>query len=87
VPLDEVTLAEAFARTGRGVVVHEAPLTSGYGAEIVATVQEHAFWALEAPIARVAAPDVPYPIGPIEEIHVPGPERVLAAVKRVTESG
>ncbi len=87
VPLDEVTLAEAFARTGRGVVVHEAPLTAGFGAEIVATVQEHAFWALEAPIARVAAPDVPYPIGPIEEIYVPGPERVLAAVKQVTEAG
>jgi pyruvate dehydrogenase E1 component beta subunit len=87
VPLDETTLAEAFARTGRGVVVHEAPLTAGFGAEIVATVHEHAFWALEAPIARVAAPDVPYPIGPIEEIYVPGPERVLAAVKRVTEVG
>ena len=87
VPLDETALAEAFARTGRGVVVHEAPLTAGFGAEIVATVQEHAFWALEAPIARVAAPDVPYPIGPIEESYVPGPERVLAAIKRVTEAG
>jgi pyruvate dehydrogenase E1 component beta subunit len=87
VPLDETTPAEAFARTGRGVVVHEAPLTAGFGAEIVATVSEHAFWALEAPIARVAAPDIPYPIGPIEEIYVPGPERVLAAVKRVTEAG
>jgi pyruvate dehydrogenase E1 component beta subunit len=86
VPLDEATLAEWFARTGRGVVVHEAPLTAGFGAEIVATVQEHAFWALEAPISRVAAPDVPYPIGPIEETYLPGPERVLAAIKRVMEA-
>jgi pyruvate dehydrogenase E1 component beta subunit len=86
VPLDEATLAEAFARTGRGVVVQEAPLTAGFGAEVVATVQEHAFWALEAPIGRVAAPDVPYPIGPIEEQYVPGPERVLAAIKRVMEA-
>jgi pyruvate dehydrogenase E1 component beta subunit len=86
VPLDEATLAEAFARTGRGVVVQEAPLTAGFGAEVVATVQEHAFWALEAPIGRVAAPDVPYPIGPIEEQYVPGPERVLAEIKRVMEA-
>jgi pyruvate dehydrogenase E1 component beta subunit len=86
VPLDETTLAESFARTGRGVVVHEAPLTAGFGAEIVATVQEHAFWALEAPIGRVAAPDVPYPIGPIEEAHVPSPERVLAEIVRTMEA-
>ena len=87
VPLDERALIESFARTGRGVVVHEAPLTSGFGAEIVATVQEHAFWALEAPIARVAAPDVPYPIGSIEEHYVPAVEQVLAAIRRVAEVG
>jgi pyruvate dehydrogenase E1 component beta subunit len=86
VPLDETTLVEAIARTGRGVVVHEAPLTAGFGAEIAATVQEHAFWALEAPIGRVTAPDVPYPIGPIEETYLPSPERVLAETKRVMEA-
>jgi pyruvate dehydrogenase E1 component beta subunit len=86
VPLDEDTLVEAFARTGRGVVVHEAPLTAGFGAEVVATVQEHAFWALEAPIGRVAAPDVPYPIGEIEQAYIPGPERVLAEITRVMEA-
>jgi len=86
VPLDETTLAASFARTGRGVVVHEAPLTAGFGAEIVATVQEHAFWALEAPVGRVAAPDVPYPIGPIEELYVPGPERVLTQIERTMEA-
>lgn len=87
VPLDETMLAEWFGRTGRGLVVHEAPLTAGFGAEIVATVQEHAFWALEAPIGRVTAPDVPYPIGAIEETYLPGVERVLAEIKRVMEAG
>lgn len=85
VPFDEVTVIEAFARTGRGLVVHEAPLTSGFGAEVVATVQEGAFWSLEAPVARVAAPDVPYPIGPIEERYVPSLERVVNAIRRVVE--
>jgi pyruvate dehydrogenase E1 component beta subunit len=85
VPLDEEAVIEAFARTGRGVVVQEAPLTSGFGAEIVATVQEHAFWALEAPIARVGAPDVPYPIGSIEERYVPAVDQVVAAILRVAE--
>jgi pyruvate dehydrogenase E1 component beta subunit len=80
-------LAEWFGRTGRGLVVHEAPLTAGFGAEIVATVQEHAFWALEAPLGRVTAPDVPYPIGAIEETYLPGVERVLAEIKRVMEAG
>jgi pyruvate dehydrogenase E1 component beta subunit len=86
VPLDETTLAEWFGRTGRGLVVHEAPLTAGFGAEIVATVQEHAFWALEAPIGRVTAPDVPYPIGLIEEAYLPTPERVLAEIERLMEA-
>jgi pyruvate dehydrogenase E1 component beta subunit len=87
VPLDEVTLAESFARTGRGLVVHEAPLTAGFGAEIVATVQEHAFWALEAPIKRISAPDAPYPIGAIEERYIPGVEQVRAAIRETVEAG
>lgn len=86
VPLDEATLAEEVARTGRAVVVHEAPLTAGFGAEVVATVQEQAFWSLEAPIARVAAPDVPYPIGPIEEHYLPTVDRVARAIVRTAES-
>jgi pyruvate dehydrogenase E1 component beta subunit len=85
VPFDEATVVEAFARTGRGVVVQEAPFTAGFGAEVVATVHEHAFWALEAPIARVAAPDVPYPIGSIEDSYIPDEDRVLAAIRRVAE--
>jgi pyruvate dehydrogenase E1 component beta subunit len=85
VPLDEEALIDAVARTGRGLVLHEAPLTAGFGAEVVATIQEHAFWALEAPIGRVGAPDVPYPIGAIEERYVPDTDRVLEAILRVAE--
>jgi pyruvate dehydrogenase E1 component subunit beta len=83
VPLDEEALAEAVGRTGRAVVVHEAPLTGGFGAEIVATLQEHAFWALEAPIGRVTAYDTPYPIASLEQHFVPSPERVLAGIRQV----
>jgi pyruvate dehydrogenase E1 component beta subunit len=85
VPLDVDGLREAVARTGRAVVVHEAPYTAGFGAEVVATVQEEAFWSLEAPVARVGAQDTPYPIASVEEIYLPSAERVLAAIRKVAE--
>ena len=53
-PLDVDTMVRAAERCGRVVVVHEAPLTGGFGAEVVATMQEEAFYSLEAPIRRVA---------------------------------
>jgi pyruvate dehydrogenase E1 component beta subunit len=86
VPLDARGLGEAVARTGRAVVVHEAPLTAGFGAEVVATIVEEAFWSLSAPIARVAAPDTPYPIASLEALYVPSAERVLDAVRRVVHA-
>jgi pyruvate dehydrogenase E1 component beta subunit len=86
VPLDEVTLAEEVARTGRAVVLHEAPCTAGFGAEIIATLQQEVFWSLEAPIARVTAPDTPYPIGAVEEHYIPTVNRVLQAIRRTAET-
>ena len=83
VPLDEETLASEVAKTGRAVVVHEAPFTGGFGAEIAATVAEEAFWSLEAPIGRVTAYDVPYPIASIEEHYVPDARRIAAGVRKV----
>ena len=83
VPLDTDALREAVAATGRAVVVHEAPYTAGFGAEVVATIQEEAFWSLEAPIGRVAAYDTPYPIASIEAHYVPSAERIAAGVRRV----
>jgi len=86
VPLDVETLRDAVAHCGRALVVHEATLTGGFGAEIVATIQQEAFWSLEAPIARVTAPDTPYPIASVEEFYVPSVERVLAGVRAVIEA-
>lgn len=86
VPLDTDALREAVARCGRAVVVHEASLTGGFGAEVVATIQQEAFWSLEAPIGRVTAPDTPYPISSVEEFYVPSVERVLAGVRSALEA-
>jgi pyruvate dehydrogenase E1 component beta subunit len=84
VPLDVATLAESVTRTGRAVVVQEAPLTAGFGAEVVATIQEEAFFSLQAPIRRVSAPDVPYPVQLLEESYAPNAERVLEAIISTT---
>ena len=72
-------------RTGRLIVVHEAPHSFGVGAEIAARVTEQAFYSLEAPVARVTAYDAPYPIASIESAYLPSAERVLTAVKRTLE--
>jgi pyruvate dehydrogenase E1 component beta subunit len=87
VPLDVDGLAEAVSGTGRAVVIHEAPLTAGYGAEVVATIVEEAFSSLAAPVLRVAAPDAPYPISSLERDYLPSAERALGAIRRVMSAG
>jgi pyruvate dehydrogenase E1 component beta subunit len=82
VPLDTGTIANAVRRTGRAVVVHEAPLTLGMGAEIAARIMEEAFDHLEAPVARVTGPDVPYPPAALEQTYLPSIERIADAVRR-----
>jgi len=84
-PLDVDTLCTSVSKTGRCVVVHEATRFSGYGAELVATVQEHCFWNLEAPVLRVAGWDTPYPHA-FEWDYFPGQARVAAALKQVMET-
>jgi 2-oxoisovalerate dehydrogenase E1 component beta subunit len=81
-PLDLPTIVNSVKKTRRCVVVHEA--TSGFGAELVALVQEHCFYHLEAPIERVAGWDTPYPHA-LEWAYFPGPERVGSALKRAME--
>jgi pyruvate dehydrogenase E1 component beta subunit len=81
VPFDVETVVGAVAKTGRCVVVHEAPLSSGFGAEVVATLAKEAFYDLDAPIDRVTAYDVPYPAGPLEGWYLPSIERVVAAAR------
>jgi len=79
VPLDVDTIVESVSKTGRCLVVHEATLTSGFGAELCATVQERLFFHLEAPVTRVCGWDTPYPHAH-EWSYFPGPERVGQAM-------
>jgi 2-oxoisovalerate dehydrogenase E1 component beta subunit len=82
IPLDVDTLCESVCRTGRCVIVHEATRFSGFGAELSATIQEHCFWNLEAPIARVTGWDTPYPHA-FEWEYFPGPARVRRGIESV----
>jgi 2-oxoisovalerate dehydrogenase E1 component subunit beta len=81
-PLDMAPVYESVRRTGRLVVVHEAPSNVGLGAEIAARVTEHCFYSLEAPVLRVTGFDVPYPAARLEEDFLPDLDRVLDAVDR-----
>jgi 2-oxoisovalerate dehydrogenase E1 component beta subunit len=84
VPLDIDTLTNSAKKTGRVVIVHEAPKTCGFGAELLAAIQEDAFWHLEAPIVRVTGLDTPFP-HTLEDEYLPNADRVLQALIRVTE--
>src|SRR4249920_1354248 len=81
-PLDTATIEASVCKTGRCIIVHEATRTSGFGAELSATVQELCFYHLEAPIERVTGWDTPYPHAQ-EWDYFPGPARVGAAFRRV----
>ena len=81
-PLDSDTVLESVRRTGRLVVVHEAPVTLGLGSELAARVTEQAFYSLEAPVLRVGGFDTPYPPSRLEEDFLPDLDRVLDAVDR-----
>ena len=85
VPYDVDTIAASVNKTGRCVVLHEAPRTSGFGAELIAQIQEDCFWRLEAPVARVTGWDTPYPHAH-EWSYFPGTERVARALKAVMEA-
>jgi pyruvate dehydrogenase E1 component beta subunit len=80
-PLDIETLVGVAERAGRVVVVHEAPFTAGFGAEVVATIQEEAFYSLEAPIRRVAGYDLPAPVPLVEDWCRPDAARVASALE------
>jgi 2-oxoisovalerate dehydrogenase E1 component beta subunit len=83
VPLDLDALAEAARNTGRVVVVHEAPMTVGFGAEVVARVVEDCFDHLEAPVLRVTGYDIPYPPATVEEYYLPSVDRILGTLETV----
>jgi pyruvate dehydrogenase E1 component beta subunit len=84
-PLDEEALLGTAAKTGRVVIVQEAPRTCGFAAELAAILAEKAMLDLRGPVLRVTGYDVPYPYWQIEDAYMPSPERVVAAVRRLLE--
>jgi 2-oxoisovalerate dehydrogenase E1 component beta subunit len=83
-PWDRDTVEQSVNKTGKLVVSHEAPLTSGFGAEVVASIQERCFWSLEAPIRRVCGYDTPFPLV-FEKYYVPDELKNLEAIRSVAD--
>ena len=84
-PLDEEALLAAAAKTGRVVLIQEAPRTCGYAAELAAILAEKAMLDLRGPVLRVTGYDVPYPYWQIEDAYMPSVERVVDAVEKLLE--
>lgn len=85
VPWDRDTVVNSVKKTGRCVIVHEAPKTSGFGAEMSASIQERCFYNLEAPIERVTGWDTPFP-HTTEWDYIPSPARIAEAIRRTQEA-
>ncbi|HEX5736258.1 MAG TPA: alpha-ketoacid dehydrogenase subunit beta [Blastocatellia bacterium] len=83
-PLDRETILESVRKTNRALVVHEANLTAGFGAEVAAIIAEEAFDHLDAPVARVASLDVPVPFSPpLEMAMLPSVDKIAQAARRL----
>lgn len=82
-PLDSATLIQSVEKTGRAVIVHEAPRTCGLGAEIAAQLCEEALLSLEAPIARVTGYDTPIPLPKTEKYYLPDVDQIVEAIEKV----
>jgi pyruvate dehydrogenase E1 component beta subunit len=82
-PMDTATITKSVEKTGRAVVVHEAPRTAGLGAEVTAIINETAFLSLEAPVERVTGFDVPFPQHKLENYYLPNTERIVKAIEKV----
>jgi pyruvate dehydrogenase E1 component beta subunit len=82
-PMDETTFLESVRKTGRAVVVHEAPRTCGLGAEIIARLNEKALLSLAAPVERITGFDTVVPLMKLESHYLPSPERILRGIRKV----
>jgi 2-oxoisovalerate dehydrogenase E1 component subunit beta len=85
-PIDFETILESVEKTGRLVIIHEAPKNCGVGAEVAATVAEKAIYALKAPIERVTGYDIPMPLFKLEHDYMPSVDRVLQGIRKVLEA-
>jgi pyruvate dehydrogenase E1 component beta subunit len=86
-PLDMDTIMASVRKTHRAVIVHEAPVFCGFGAEVAARISHDAFDVLEAPVTRVGGLNVPYPPARFEKLYLPDADRVLEAVDRLLAYG
>ena len=84
-PWDAATVEKSVQKTGKLIVSHEAPITCGFGAEVVADMQKRCFWSLEAPIQRVCGYDTPFPLV-FEKYYVPDALKNLEAIRSVCEA-
>ncbi|OGD15204.1 MAG: 2-oxoisovalerate dehydrogenase [Candidatus Aminicenantes bacterium RBG_16_63_14] len=84
-PMDRETIITSVKKTGRALIVHEAPKTCGLGAEIAATIGESALLSLLGPVMRVTGQDITVPLPKSEDRYYPGPERVLGAIRKLME--
>ncbi len=84
-PMDEDAIIESVNKTGRAVVVHEAPRTGGVAAEIIAVINEYCLYSLLKPVIRITGPDTPFPVPTVEDLFIPTPERVAAAIRKTLE--
>jgi pyruvate dehydrogenase E1 component beta subunit len=85
-PLDVETILRSVEKTGRCVIVHEAPRTAGFGAEVAAEIAERALYSLLAPIKRVTGYDVIVPLAKLEKQYIPSVDRIVDGVRQVMEA-
>jgi pyruvate dehydrogenase E1 component beta subunit len=81
-PLDEQAIVNSVEKTGRAIVVHEAPRAGGIGAEVTAIINEHCLYSLLKPVERITGYDTPFPVPGLEDYYLPTPAKVLTALRR-----
>jgi pyruvate dehydrogenase E1 component beta subunit len=85
-PLDEEAIVTSVEKTGRAIIVHEAPRAGGVGAEVTAVINEHCLYSLLKPVGRVTGYDTPYPVPGQEDYYLPSVPKVMTALRQVMES-
>ncbi|MCI4349179.1 MAG: alpha-ketoacid dehydrogenase subunit beta [Thermoplasmata archaeon] len=86
VPLDEAAVCASVEKTGRAVIVHEAPRTAGFGAELAALLAEKCLYSLKAPVLRITGFDTPFPYA-LENLYLPTPERIAHGIRSTVRAG